>query len=188
MPSLPAGSAVIGAVTISGTPNVAVTSLPEVVTVDHPHEEIHDGDSFTYQDVITLGSAATQDYLLTVANTTKWPQFVFEVEGTFGITVELYEGADRTGTSAQSIINRNRNSATTAGMTVHKGTSGGTTDGTRIQWTASGSGTAAGRQAGVRRDVSEMILDQNVKYIFRVTSDANNNRIAVKLDWYEHVV
>jgi hypothetical protein len=188
MPSLPAGSAVIGAVTISGTPNVAVTSLPEAVTIDRPHDEIHEGDSFTYQDVITLASAATQDYLLTVANTTKWPHFVFEVEGTFGITVELYEGADRTGTSAQSIINRNRNSATTAGMTVHKGTSGGTTDGTRIQWAASGSGAAAGRLAGALREVSEMLLDQNVKYIFRVTSDANSNRIAVKLDWYEHVV
>jgi hypothetical protein len=154
--------------------------------VDYPHHEIHEGDSFTYHDVITLGSAGVQDYVITVPDTTKWPHFVYAVEGIYGITLELYEAGDRVGTTAQTIYNRNRNSGTTATTTVHKNQSGGSSDGTRIMWRISGSGAAAGRLAGATTDRNERVLKRNTKYIFRITSAAASNTIAVEFDWYEH--
>lgn len=157
-----------------------------VVSVAFEHFEIHEGDSYNWSEVITLGSAATQDYLITVANTTKWPHFSYVIEGSFGIRIDLYEGADRTGTTLQTTFNRQRNSLNTAAMTIHKGHSGGTTDGTLIYSHKSGTGAAGGKLSGSSSEASERILAQNTKYILRVTSAAASNDIALSLNWYEH--
>ena len=157
-----------------------------VTAISFEHFELHEGDSFHFSEVITLGSAATQNYLLTVADTTKWPHFSYYIEGSYGVTVELYEGADRAGTAAQTAYDRNRNTDNTPGMTIHKGTSGGTTDGTRIVWLKSGTGTAGGRQSGTSGEATERILKQNTKYLFRITSAAASNDITVAFNWYEH--
>jgi hypothetical protein len=154
--------------------------------VDYVHHEIHAGSAFNFQEVITLGSGATQDYLITVPDTTKWPHFGYSVEGGAGVTVEIYEGADRTGTTAQTIVNRNRNSATTATTTLHKGQSGGTTDGTRIVWRKSGTGVSGGRAAGNAGEGQERVLKRNTKYLLRITSAAASNDVSISLDWYEH--
>lgn len=150
------------------------------------HREIHEGDAFSWSEVITLGSAATQDYLITVADNEDWPHFAYAVDASFGVTVDLYEGADRTGTTIQTAYNRNRNSANTAGMTIHKGHSSGTTDGTRIFTAKSGTGAAGGRLSGSSAEATERILKQNTKYIFRVTSAAASNDISIRFNWYEH--
>jgi hypothetical protein len=155
------------------------------VSIDHTHEEIHEGNQYSFDEVITLASAATQDYFLQTPDTNKVIHFGYAVEGIFGITLELFEATDKAGTSAQTPINRNRNSTNTAGLIVKKGTSGGTTDGAKIGWKKSGSGTAQGRLAGQAGSGLERVLKQNTKYIFRVTSAANSNDVSVQLDWYE---
>lgn len=167
--------------------HVGIEDVPlHVCNIDFSHFEIHEGDSYWFHEVVTLGSGATQDYLLTVPDTTKWPHFGYQVEASFGVTVELYEGADRTGTSAQTTYNRQRNSGNTAGLTIHKGTSGGTTDGTKIVWRKSGTGTAGGKLAGFVGSGSERVLKQNTKYVLRLTSAAASNDVSLELDWYEH--
>lgn len=162
-------------------------STEALMTIDYAHHEIHDGSMFSYDDVVTLGSAATQDYVITVPNTTKWPHFAFDIESTVGgLTMELYEATDKIPTTPQTTYNRNRNSAATATTTVHKGTSGGTTDGTRIGWRSSGTSTAAGKLSGRVGESTERGLKMNTKYILRVTSKTNANDISVGLLWYEH--
>lgn len=155
--------------------------------VDYAHHEVHAGSSFYYHDVISIANAATQDYLITTPNTTVWAHFGVEVDFNDGAgTLELYEAADRTGTTAQTVFNRNRNSANTATTTVHKGQSGGTTDGTRIMWKRHGSGKEVGGQSGTSE---ERILKQNTKYILRITNVAGagvTNNITVIMRWYEH--
>lgn len=157
-----------------------------VVAIDFEHYEIHEGDAYTLEEVITLGSGATQNYILTVPDTTKWPHFGYECEGSFGVTVEMFRGSDRTPTTLQTAINRNHNSLNTAGMTIHKGYSGGTTDGTKVLWSKSGTGTSGGKVAERSSESTERILKQDTQYTFRITSAAASNDIAISFSWYEH--
>lgn len=167
--------------------NIRVDSSTHTLqTIEYDHHEIHAGSSFFYTDSVELASAATQDYLITTPNTTKWAHFIFSATGNAITQAQLYEGADRTGTTSQTIYNMNRNSATTATVTVHKGTSGGTTDGTLIWQLKSGSSSGASRTPMASERQNELILKQNTKYILRITSGTNANLTNVRLQWYEH--
>jgi hypothetical protein len=155
-----------------------------IKTIDYAHSEVHGGSSFYYHDVIALGNGASQDYLLTVPNTAKWPHFGLSIDGNdAGVTVEIYEATDRTGTTLQTVFNRNRNSTVAATTTVHKGQSGGTTDGTRIYWKRAGTRNISS-SAGT---AEERILKRNTKYIVRVTNlSTSTNNVSTVLRWYEH--
>lgn len=151
--------------------------------IEFEHHEIHDGDHFFYSDCIALASSATQDYMLTVPNDNVRKHFTFGVTGSGSITIAFFEGTDKTGTTAQTIYNNDRDSTTTPGLTVHKGTSGGSTDGTDIHPDCGG----ANKQTGVIERQKEIILKTNTKYIMRITSGSANNNIATHFDWYEHI-
>jgi hypothetical protein len=155
-------------------------------TIDYVHHEIHAGSAFFYTDSVELGSAAAQDYLITTPDTTKWGHFTFSGTGNAITQVQLYEGSDRTGTSAQTVRNANRNSVTTATITVHKGTSGGTTDGTLIWQRKSGASSAQSRSGVEATHEGEIILKQNTKYLLRITSGTATNLTNLALSWYEH--
>jgi hypothetical protein len=157
-----------------------------IQVIDYAHHEIHAGSHFMYTDHIELDSAATQDYLITTPDTTKWAHMLFDLMGSAITQFQLYEGADRNGTTLQTIGNSNRNSLTAATVTIHKGTSGGTTDGTLIHTHKSGSATNQSRSGMQARNDEEMILKQNTKYILRVTSGTDDNLTNVRLDFYEH--
>ena len=155
--------------------------------IDHAHHEIHEGNHFCYTDSVTLGSSQSQDYLLTVANSTKWPHLLFDIDGLAVTSFFLYEATDKTGTTAQTIYNNDRNSDTIAGMTIHKGTSGGSTDGTLIYKYSGGAATgASSRIPSQSRNDNERILKQATKYILRITSGTTGNLTNVRICWYEH--
>lgn len=154
--------------------------------IDFAHSTVHQGDHFIYTDAVTLNNGSAQDYLLTVANTTKWPHMVFSLDGSAITQFELYEGTDKTGVAAQTLGSSNRNSTTMPGLTIHKGTAGGTTDGNRIHFYKGGTATNQSRSdstAGNHEE--EIILEQNTKYILRVTSGTDGNLTNVMLSWYE---
>ena len=158
---------------------------PWLVTIDQVHHQQHEGEAFHYSEVITLGSAAVQDYLLTVP-AGKYPHLIYSVDGIYGVTIELYEATGKTQSAAAvSVYNRNRNSAKVPSMTVKKGTDGGSGDGTRILWKRSGSGTSGGKLAASVAERSERVLKAATAYIFRLTSAASSNDISIELDWYE---
>lgn len=156
-------------------------------TIDYAHHEIHSGSHFMYTDCLPLASAATQDYLITTPNTTKWSHMSFEVQGSAITALDVYEATDKTGTTLQTIFNNDRNSATTSVNTIHKGVSGGTTDGTKIWCYKSGAATQQSRSGASSDQASEIILKQNTKYIIRITSGTNDNLVNLALEWYEHV-
>jgi len=159
-----------------------------MTSIDHAHHEIHEGDHFMYTDAVELGNGVVQNYLITTPNTTRWAHMIFILEGSAITQFELYEGADRVGSVLQTVGNSNRNSATAATTTIHKGYAGGSTDGTRIHLYKGGSATGVAKSgaAGTRND-EEIILKQNTKYILRVTSGTAANLTNVNLSWYEHV-
>lgn len=156
-----------------------------LMILEYAHHEIHDGTFFNYCDVLALGNGAVQDYLITTPNTTTWPHFGYHISFNDGQgTFEMYEAGDRTGTTLQTVYNANRNSLTAATTTIHKGQSGGTTDGTRICWKTVGSGKSAD---GVAASASEKILKQNTKYIIRLTNAiTTTNNASIEFNFYEH--
>jgi len=161
-------------------------STAAVETIDYAHHEVHAGSHFMYTDAVTLAASATQDYLITTPNTTKWAHMTFHLDGSAITQWQLYEGADRSGTTPQTIGNNNRNSATTATTTIHKGTSGGTTDGVQAYIYKGGAATKQAQTGTEAGNTEEIILKQNTKYILRVTSGTNDNLTNVRLEWYEH--
>ena len=167
-------------------PNEVDRATQGIITIDYAHHEIHSGSHYFYTDTVTLASSGTQDYLITTPNTTKWAHMLLAGIGSAITQFDLYEGSDRTGTSAQTVINQNRNSSNTAGVTIHKGTSSGTTDGVKIFTHKGGSSGGVSRTESSVRNDNEIILKQNTKYIFRVTSGTTDNITSVGFSWYEH--
>lgn len=155
--------------------------------IDFAHHEIHDGHHFMYSDCVELDDDATQVYLITTPNTTKWSHLSFDIRGSAITAMDVYEGTDRNGTTSQTILNNNRNSAITSVNTLHKGVSGGTTDGLKIWCHKGGSATGASSSTGISSSQdSEIILKQGTKYLIRITSETVDNLINLKLNWYEH--
>ena len=160
----------------------------ELTSIDNSHQEIHDSNHFFYTDKNTLNSAGTVVYLITTPNTTKWLHFTFVITGNAITTVDIYEGSDRTGTTAQTILNNNnRNSAITSAATLHKAISSGTTDGVLIWTRQSGSSSQQSRTGMEAIHSAEKILKQNTKYLIRITSGSDANLTNIQLDWYEHI-
>lgn len=155
-------------------------------TLDVSHHHIHEGDAFMYFDSISLGSAATQDYLITTPDSTYYTNWLYTISGTLGFTLTLFEATDKTGTTAQTVLNKNRNSATAARTLVHKAVQAGTTDGTQLYTLTVGTATGPGIAGGEDRNDEEIVLKRNTKYIVRILSNAAANRINLKLSWYEH--
>ncbi len=156
-------------------------------TIDYAHHEIHVGRHFMYTDAITLADTATQVYLITTPDTTRWAHIWFDLQGSAITQFELYEGADRTGTAAQTIGNNNRNSDIESGLAIHKGVSAGSTDGTLLFIHKGGSANNQSRAGSTTGNDEEIILKQNTKYILKVTSSTASNLINIKLEWYEHI-
>jgi hypothetical protein len=154
-----------------------------LITIDYAHHEIHEGSHYYYTDCVELASAAVQDYMFTT--TSKYNHLSFSFEGSAITAVDVYEGSDKTGTTLQTIFNNSRNSTKTTVNTIHKGTSGGTTDGTKIWCHKSGSATNQATSGVSSSQDSEIILKLNTKYIFRITSGTNANLTNIKLGWYE---
>lgn len=152
----------------------------------HPHGEIHTGDHYFYNDHVVLADTVTQDYLITTPNTTKWGHFLLSLDGSLETQFEVYEAADRNGTTLQTVFNNNRNSVQTADLTIHKGQSGGTTDGDLLSIYRSGSSSVPSQLPSGARNDNEIVLKQNTKYIVRITSGGNGNLCNAKFDWYEH--
>jgi hypothetical protein len=110
----------------------------------------------------------------------------FSATGSAITQVLVYEGGDRTGTTAQTIFNSNRNSSNTSVLVIHKDISAGTTDGTLIWQLKSGAATAQSRTPASAQRSHEKILKQNTKYLIKIISGTNDNLTNLQLNWYEH--
>ena len=156
-----------------------------LVVIDIEHYMIHAQKHYFYTDSVTLGNAGTQEYLFTTPNSTKEIHMTFAATGSAITQIQFYEAADRTGTTLQTVYNNNRNSLNTATMTVHKATSGGTTDGTLIFQLKSGASGGASRSPSLEQRGHEINLKYNTKYLLRFTSGTADNLCNLQLGWYE---
>jgi hypothetical protein len=158
-----------------------------VTTIDYAHHEVHAGSEYFITYSATVASGNSMDILVITPDTTKWSHAPWEIESTLVTTFYIYEGTtvSNNGTDL-SEINSNRNSASVAGtQTYHTPTVTGT--GTQIYIEAFGISTGAFvRVGGESNSTQEIILKQNTKYLFRITSGTNGSLISFRLRWYEH--
>lgn len=159
-----------------------------LITVDHPHHEIHEGDHFFVNNYDSdVDTATPKYYRLTTPDTTKWGHLVLSYSSTGAGLWEFFENPtlNAVGT-ALTAFNNNRNSSNTAGITAFQDTTT-TSDGTLL-WTdkTGADGIGGTKSASTSGREMELILKQNEDYILKFTPDANDAKVVVQLSWYEH--
>lgn len=158
--------------------------------ITYEHAEVHSGRHYTFTVFdADLDVADTMGYIITTPNTSRWSHIVFTVAGQLATEVKLFETTTRTKGAAQTVYNNDRNSANTAGTTIHLMDDGGA-NGTVITSDRFGIDTGLGSNriagGGGSRGTQEWILKQNTQYLFTVISFTENNIVSIKLSWYEH--
>ena len=163
-----------------------------VVFIDHAHYEIHSGSHFFVAGTGDIANGANLDFLWVVANTTKWPHALWELDAEVEMTMSMYEAVSTSSNgSAATVFNNNRNSATVAGVggftgpTLTSGALGDAGNGGTLIWQATiGSGKKIGGQAGRGH---EFIGKQNTKYWFRINNASGGvGWLNYDFNWYEH--
>lgn len=141
-----------------------------LVTMDVEHGYIHTGKMFLTRKFQDIGAGATVDFLVNVPNNGYLDHFYWRFYGEGEFSIILYEGTTVSANgTAQTIINMNRNSATTPTAALYQGpTVTGT--GTELFRIVIGSGKQV---AGELTELYGLILKLNTKYLFRCTNTTN---------------
>jgi len=152
--------------------------------IDFSHAKIHDGLFYYYYDIVALANGASQDYIFTTPNSDIVAHFGYEIDFSDGAgSWQIFQDTDRNGTTLQTILNKDGNSLNTTTFTLHKGQSGGTSDGTRICWKRAGAGKSLGGMVGT---AEEYKFKKNTKFLLRVTNlTTSTNNVTFKINYYE---
>lgn len=158
------------------------------VTIEFDHHEIHHGHSFKLDDV-QLVETTTKYWMVTTPNSKKYAHMIFDVLCTGEVSVIITEGADRTGTTALTPINRNRvGTPVAATVIVHRDKTGaGSTNGeVTLRNVRYGKTDKFSGQISEQRGQKEYVLKPNTKYIIAVETFGAGVYVSLHLDWYEH--
>lgn len=180
-----------------------------IAVIDNAHVEIHEGDSYSAQYSVTTGAALGARsglYFKTPPSTAgKTIHLIAEFAATLGSDFRILEAptiAANTGSHANAIINRNRNSSKTSLVLDNANTPAANKFTTLTEAQIAGDGTfalgtvlrtapvlagsgpfAAG---GVSRDTQEYVLKFDTKYILLLTTTtASATTHWILADWYE---
>jgi len=178
---------------ISDTETVPVradSSTHNIISLDQAHHEAHDGELFSYSGYdLDLDSGETIEVVLVTPNTDIEQHILYTVGGALQTVVQAYEGCTHTIGSTYEAYNHNRRSSNTTTLTLAAVATDGS-DGTLIYSTGFGTATGVGATrvtgGGSARGDNEWILKKNTKYLFRITSQTDNNSVNFNLSWYEH--
>jgi len=170
-----------------------------LLTVDYPHHEIHEGDSYyVIYSVPSLGAMTNPNDTITLTfktpNTAKWIHMTFSVFGSPNWLIKFVEsptGGAISPTGTLPIYNKNRNSLNASGLS--DGTTPGLVSydatlatGGNLLWNhyleGSGGPQAGGSGYNTR---NEIVLKQNTVYQISLFG-TDTNPGAIILDWYEH--
>ena len=156
--------------------------------IDYPHHEIHAGSHFFCSIYDSdVDTAAPKYFRITTPNTTKWGHLLLSYVSVGSGIWEFFENPtiSDAGTS-KTIYNSNRNSANTATLTVYENAKT-TSDGTKLFTDLTGDNGVGGvRMNGNSSRDNEIVLKQNEDYILKFTPDADNAKVVIDIEFYEH--
>lgn len=155
------------------------------VAMDFPYHKVNHGHSFKVDDVQAVNG--TQKWMITTPNSKKYAHMYFDAFCTGEMLMVVTEGADRTGTTPLTPINRNRvGTPAVADVAVHRNVSGGATDGAvTIKNVHVGITDEPSSETSQNRGQNKYVLKPNTKYIVAITTYAAVT-VSLHLDWYEH--
>ena len=164
-------------------PGDPISNMP--VVIDAAHHHLHEGEThqYTYAPAaLANGNNLDHRFVVpTLTATTRTPHIVIELDSTGESWVYLYETPTTSANGTlQTVVNKNRNSATTPGSTVYL-TPTVTAVGTFLSAWIVGSGKQSG---GSTRESIEWDLKSNTTYLIRVTAK-NANNVCLRFIWYE---
>lgn len=157
------------------------------VVVSHDEHKLGDGKCFKLDDLQNV-STATKKWMVTTPDSKVYARMLFDILCSGEMTVLVTEGADRTGTTSLTPINRNRvGTPAAATVGVHRDISGGSTDGvTTIKNFRIGATDKFSALPGESQGRRGYVLKPNTKYVVSVTTYANVH-VTMRLHWCEHV-
>jgi len=163
-----------------------------LVVEDKVHYQVHQGNAYmAHHNSSALGTGATINIYLKAPASGR-VHLNYDAHGSSSFDIEVLEAPTVTsGTGTQgSVYNRDRDSVNTSGVLDNTATPVAnkvtldatiTADGTIIRSDVYGSN----KSQGDLNSREEIILAQDTVYVFRLTSQASNNRVHINLDWYE---
>ena len=160
-----------------------VDAYGSLKTIGIEHTAVHDGKSFIYTGVAQINSLATVYFLGRAGNVTAHLFDFFIKSDQAPMTISFFEAPTVTNAgSAQTAINRNRQSTRTATLAVFAGATV-SADGTLLM---------TDKILGVQKDVTsdhlagEWLLKKSIDYVFKITNNSNQAaNIAVGFNWVE---
>lgn len=162
-------------------PRVEFDPYHNLITIDSPHAETHEGEHWFFTNQTTLGLGATRTYLLkpTCPNDT---HLIVDMRSTAEANYFLYESPTITNNgTTRNTFNRNRNYQDTNELKIYL-TPTVTSNGLAIDQKHFGNGQNIG---GEFRSLNEIILNCSKNYLVIITSESASNDISFVFDWYE---
>lgn len=153
-----------------------------IETIDKPHAEVHEGESFVLSEQQTINLGNQYNYIIdTTNNQSKVVHLLVLARSSAESSLEIWEGVTYTGGSSNGEVNRNRiiNSSPVATILVNPTIN---TRQTKILEEHFGAGQNLG---GESRNILEFVLDINQTYSIEFISEAASNDVSWLIEWYE---
>jgi hypothetical protein len=158
-----------------------------LVVFHYASKTVCDGKHFLYCDSNEIANGVSVSYLIETDGTNEYAHMLFDIDGSAITQCRFYEASDRVGVTTQNIGNSNRNSSKQSSLTIHKGVTGGTADGTLLYQHKGGSATNQSRSYTEANHAEEIVLKAHTKYLLKINSFTDANLTNVKLQWYEEL-
>lgn len=174
----------------NGNPIAVDTATRALTCITYPHHEKHNGKSFKagIHDA-DLDTGETNGFVVIVANDLAWPHMIVSASTSLAAEGFVYRGASLSATGTPiTVFNDDHNSTNVSATTVYM-----LTDSTVSAWGtliddhlfgATGAGNFRG--AGGETGRNESIFKQNTIYIIMLIGQADDNRINIDANWYNH--
>jgi len=182
---LPGGKHVL--VDLDGVPAKIDNSSISLQVIDFQHHEIHEGDHYFVNGTATLDQDDTLDFAVQTPDSTTWAHMLFKISSTEQTTFQIFETSDYDADGSRvTAYNNDRNSSNTSILTITKDPTVNSNGTLLFEQSFGVTSTPTRSLSGETRADEEIILKQNTKYIFRITSAANDNIVSYDGKWYEH--
>ena len=159
---------------------------PVMPTIEFEHHMVHDGQSFTCDDYDSEVDIAAPKYwhIITPNTLARVHIKMTLISDTPGLA-EFFENPTTTGNGvALTIYNNDRNSTVATTALIYRDPTV-TLDGARLAADLLGTNNPKTRFGGATREQAEWIFKQNEQYLLKFTTDANDARVAVQIEYYE---
>ncbi len=178
-------------------------SSSSAITIDNPHREIHDGNSFVCHYSQTVSDTNDRSIIaFKTPNTTRYVHATIAASSSAASIAYIFEAptiTDNTGASLAvynrrrvgtpketTVIRTNTNPDEVGAMFFTETTMGDVTGGTELAHITLIAGGVPKAIGGTARDTQEWILKPDTLYDFEVKStDVNDNVHWIEVSWYE---